>query len=167
MPFKDTPLEILDDATGELTMNVPDERSVMVSGLVPLSVDIGGKPIYINKDANSALAFRPTLFGLIKENKETVQVESSIIKAAIKEIQEKLHRNEKHGIGVSYKFLYTMVDSGFVNKDTGNHDAKCRVCHYTMPQYRYGIIITIVNTSIKIFAIIFFFINMISKLLNY
>ena len=136
MPFKDVPMEVLDEDTGEFRTNFVDERSVMVSGLVPLSVDIGGKPIYINKDANSALAFRPTLFGLIKENKETVQVESSVIKNAIKEIQKKLHRNEKHGIGVCYRFFYTMVDSGFVNKDTGNHDAKCRVCHHTMPQYR-------------------------------
>ena len=95
MPFKDVPMEVLDEATGDFRNNFVDERSVMVSGLVPLSVDIGGKPIYINKDANSALAFRPTLFGLIKENKETVQVESSVIKNAIKEIQKKLHRNEK------------------------------------------------------------------------
>ena len=136
MPFKDVPMEVLDEATGDFRNNFVDERSVMVSGLVPLSVEIEGKPIYINKDANSALAFRPTLFGLIKENKETVQVESSVIKNAIKEIQEKIRRNEKHGIDVCCRFFYTMVDSGFVNKDTGNHDAKCRVCHHTMAQYR-------------------------------
>ena len=136
MPFKDIPREILDESTGEFQRNNIEEKSVMVSGLVPLSVEIDGKPIYINKDANSALAFRPSLVGFIKENKYSVKVESSVIKKAIKDIQEKLHRNEKHGIAVSYRFFYTMVDSGFVNKDTGNHDAKCRVCHYTMPQYR-------------------------------
>ena len=136
MKWKETPIEVLDETNGEIRMNKVDERSVMVSGLVPMSVDIGGKPIYINKDVNSALAFRPTLFGLIKENKESVQVESSVIKKAIKDIQEKVYRNEKHGVDVIYRIFFTMVDSGFVNKDTGNHDAKCRVCHYTMPQYR-------------------------------
>ena len=136
MPFKDIPRQILDDATGEIKRNDIEEKSVMVSGLVPLSVEIDGKPIYINKDFNSALAFRPSLVGFIKENKNSVKVESSVIKKAIKDIQEKVYRNEKHGVDVIYRIFFTMVDSGFVNKDTGNHDAKCRVCHHTMAQYR-------------------------------
>ena len=48
MPFKDIPREILDDATGEIKKNDIEEKSVMVSGLVPLSVEIDGKPISVD-----------------------------------------------------------------------------------------------------------------------
>ena len=137
MPFKTTPTEILDESTGDLSTVKPDERSVMVSGIVPLSVEINGNPIYVNKDANSPLAFRPNFFKMVKENKASVQVEDAALKKAIKELQEKVYRNEKHGVNVIHKCFFTMVDSGFVNKATGNHDSKCRVCHKTPNQYRY------------------------------
>ena len=74
---------------------------------------------------------------MVKENKASVQVEDAALKKAIKELQEKIHRNEKHGVNVIHKCFFTMVDSGFVNKATGNHDSKCRVCHKTPNQYRY------------------------------
>ena len=48
MPFKTTPLEVLDEVTGDLSTVDVDERSVMVAGLVPLTVEINGNPIFIN-----------------------------------------------------------------------------------------------------------------------
>ena len=92
LPFKTTPTEILDESTGELSTVKPDERSVMVSGVVPLSAEINGKPIFVNKDANSALAFRPNFFKMINENKGTVVVEDTALKAAIKELEAKVYR---------------------------------------------------------------------------
>ena len=36
-----------------------DESSVMVSGIVPISIEFEGRPIWISKDVNSKRAFRP------------------------------------------------------------------------------------------------------------
>ena len=60
----------MDEETGELVtpgLDI-DESSVMVSGLIPLIIQIDGKPgepltpLWINKDVNSPFAFRPTHF---------------------------------------------------------------------------------------------------------
>ena len=37
-----------------------DESSVMVSGMVPIYMEVEERPIWINPDANSKRAFRPT-----------------------------------------------------------------------------------------------------------
>ena len=48
---------------------------------------------------------------------------------AIKDLRNYTHWNESLGVGVKFKFHLTMVDSGAVNKATGNDDQhKCRVC---------------------------------------
>ena len=55
----------LDEFTGELTEPVKvNEASVMVSGLVPISIEFNGIPIYVNKDLNSPFAFRPLLYDM-------------------------------------------------------------------------------------------------------
>ena len=36
-----------------------DDSRIMVSGMVPLLLEFEGQPIWINKDVNSKLAFRP------------------------------------------------------------------------------------------------------------
>ena len=51
---------ILDETTGEIRTEFVDERSLMVSGLVPLSIEVDGQPIYVNLDKNSSFAFRPS-----------------------------------------------------------------------------------------------------------
>ena len=64
-----------------------------------------------------------------KENKETVDIEFKKMAKAIKELGKYTHWNDKLGVGVKFKFHLTMVDSGAVNKATGNDDQhKCRVC---------------------------------------
>ena len=55
----------LDEFTGELTEPVKvNEASVMVSGLVQISIEFNGIPIYVNKDLNSPFAFRPLLYDM-------------------------------------------------------------------------------------------------------
>ena len=45
-----------------------------------------------------------------------------------RELENFTHRNEKLGIDISFKVLFTMVDSGLVNKASGNTDQhKCRI----------------------------------------
>ena len=56
---------ILDEATGEVSEATPsptliDESSCMVTGIIPLIIDVDGKPLWINKDMNSPFAFRPS-----------------------------------------------------------------------------------------------------------
>ena len=47
------------------------------------------------------------------------------------------HRNEKLGIDISFKVLFTMVDSGLVNKASGNTDQhKCRIGRQRMLNVR-------------------------------
>ena len=127
---------MLDATTGELGTPKIKENSVMVSGFIPLAVLVNGNPIYVNVDCNSPFAFRPSRMAMESENKETVQVEVSRIMAAIKLLEGLLHYNEKHGIHAKFKTFFTMVDSGLVNKDQGNWDSRCRVCHMTMKEYR-------------------------------
>ena len=67
-PFTDAD-PYLDEATGELYIpesSDVDESSVMVSGMIPLILEIDGEPgeplepLWINEDMNSPFAFRPT-----------------------------------------------------------------------------------------------------------
>ena len=39
--------------------DIIDDSRIMVSGMVPLVLEIDGEPIWINRDVNSKLAFRP------------------------------------------------------------------------------------------------------------
>ena len=53
----------LDESTGELSAASPsftDESSCMVTGVIPLIIEVNGKPLWINKDMNSPFAFRPS-----------------------------------------------------------------------------------------------------------
>ena len=122
MPFKT--LEVLDETTGELSTPDVNEKSVMVSGVIPLAVLVNGKPIYVNLDCNSPFAFRPNRMAFQKENKDTVQVEVERLMAGFKLLDETVHYNAKHGINVTFKSFFTMVDSGLVNKAQGNWDSR-------------------------------------------
>ena len=55
---------ILDESTGEIsappTPKLLDESSCMVTGVIPLIIEVDGKPLWINKDMNSPFAFRPS-----------------------------------------------------------------------------------------------------------
>ena len=57
---------ILDENSGEmLAPEAPElvkEASVMVSGVIPLIIEVNGNPLWINRDMNSPFAFRPSRF---------------------------------------------------------------------------------------------------------
>ena len=141
LKFKTMTDEYLDETTGEYTGAAPievNENCVMVSGLVPMVVEVDGNPIpiYVNKDVNSALAFRPNRMKFEQENKHTVKIEDASLKAGIKKIADKVHWSDKHGISFVVQSFLTMVDSGYVIKVFDIHASKCRVCVKTMGQFR-------------------------------
>ena len=58
--FQQDSESVLDETTGEMIApEFVDERSLMVSGLIPLSIEVDGRPIYVNLDKNSSFGFRP------------------------------------------------------------------------------------------------------------
>ena len=38
------------------------EQSLMISGMIPLIIEVNGTPIWINSDVNSPHAFRPSSY---------------------------------------------------------------------------------------------------------
>ena len=48
---------------------------MMISGMIPIVIDVNGIPLWINRDVNSPRAFRPARYAMEKENKETVKIE--------------------------------------------------------------------------------------------
>ena len=54
-----------------------------------------------------------------------------------KELDGHTYYSKEHGVNIRFKTYFTMIDSGAVNKATGNTDnAKCRVCRKRMEEYR-------------------------------
>ena len=127
-----------------------DEKSLMISGLIPLLLELNGVHIWVNKDRNSPRSFRPARYGMEvsfffndfcpnqsvengyyfqKENTETVKIEVKRLVDSMKELDGWSHWNESLEVTVKFKSLITMVDSGLVNKACDNFDQhKCRVC---------------------------------------
>ena len=41
-----------------------DEKSLMISGMIPIILEFNGIPIWINRDVNSPRSFRPARYGM-------------------------------------------------------------------------------------------------------
>ena len=75
---------------------------------------------------------------LQKENTETVKIEIKRLLDSIRDLDDHCYQSEDHpGVSVKFKTLFTMIDSGAVNKATDNTDQhKCRICRKRMVEYR-------------------------------
>ena len=117
-----------------------DESSVMMSGVVPMSIEYEENPIWISKDLNSKRAFRPWRIKFHKENAETCKVEVKELIDQMRALDGHTYYSEEHGFYFRFKTYFTMIDSGAVNKASGNTDNhKCRICRKRMEEYRYEV----------------------------
>ena len=71
------------------------------------------------------------------------ETEESVIAEIKRCLQEKVeldgytYYSHVHGVNIRFKTYFTMIDSGAVNKATGNTDqAKCRICRKRCDEYR-------------------------------
>ena len=74
---------------------------------------------------------------LQKENAETCKAAVKDIVDQNRDLEKHTFYSEEHGVNCRFKTYLTMIDSGAVNKATGNTDNfKCRVCLKRMEDYR-------------------------------
>ena len=71
-----------------------------------------------------------------KENKESVKISVKKLVDAIKALDSWTYVNEILGVRVNFKMFFTMVDSGLVNKATGNDNFRCRIGRQRMDYVR-------------------------------
>ena len=78
----------------------------------------------------------PYSFWLQKENAETCKAAVKDIVDQNRDLEKHTFFSEEHGINCQFKTYLTMIDSGAVNKATGNPNQRCRICRLRMEEYR-------------------------------
>ena len=115
-------------------MKKADDSSMLNTVFAFVSIDIDGKPIYLNHSCNSSHGIRPVRFAYEREKPDTSAAEVERLKAEIEALEHYIHENaDLDGVQFEFKVYNVMNDSKVVEKYTKTPSTwACRVCHLTM-----------------------------------